>query len=420
MKILHISYSLNEQSAAYRLAEEQAINQRHKIYFMLARKSKSTFIESRRISPFLTSFIGFTSHLFDHFLRRCFVRSDEVFSISINLPLKNFIFSRLVYKTNPDIIHIHWGGYSFITPSLLAKLSVFKGSRLIVTTHDYYYFTGGCHIPMDCPEHSNNCQSCPMARSLIGKKWISKNRNRINKLFLNTKTRFVTPSFYSNNYLKSSFKYIKSEVIANTVGNFYLLDRLSLKQVFIEFKQYRSLNNNIPTILVVGLKKSLHENKGADIILELVQRMIENKILFNIITVGEFLQLNITGTHLHFMDRSVDEMKQLYTIADICIVASRYETFSQVTLESIQFGTPVVAFDLTGPKDIINHGISGFLVPSFNIDVFCNTVFEKLDYKYLNEDLMIEAALNTSYKFSPSNIALMYQELYLNVSISNI
>jgi glycosyltransferase involved in cell wall biosynthesis len=253
-----------------------------------------------------------------------------------------------------------------------------------------------------------------MAKNLIGKKWISKNRNRINKLLLNNKTSFVSPSSFSNNYLKSSFKYIKTQVIANTVGNFYLLDRLSLKQVFIDFKQYRSFNNNIPTIIVVGVKKSLHENKGADIILELVQRMNENKIPFNIITVGEFLQLNIIGTHLHFMDRSVDEMKQLYTISDICIVPSRYETFSQVTLESIQFGTPVVAFDLTGPKDIINHGISGFLVPSFNIDKFCNRVIENLDYKFLNEDLMIEAALNTSDKFSPSKIALKYQELYLN------
>ena len=414
MKILHISYSLNEQSAAYRLAEEQAINQGHKIYFMLARKSKSTFIESRRISPFLTSFIGFTSHLFDHFLRKCLVCGDEVFSIGINFPLKNWIFSRLVYKTNPDIIHIHWGGYSFITPVFLAKLSIIKGSRLIVTTHDYYYFTGGCHIPMDCAEHVNNCQSCPLAKNLIGRKWISNNRNQVNKLLTNNKTTFVNPSFYSNNYLKTNFKYIKTQVIANTVGNFYLLDRLSLKQVFINFKKYRSLNINIPTILVVGVKKSLHENKGADIILELVQRMNENKIPLNIITVGEFLQLNIVGTHLHFMERSVEEMKQLYIIADICIVPSRYETFSQVTLESIQFGTPVVAFDLTGPKDIINHGISGFLVPSFNIDLFCNTVIEKLDYKYLNEDLMIEAALNTSDKFSPSKIALKYQELYLN------
>ena len=123
MKILHIAYSLNEQSAAFRLAEEQAINQGHQIYFMLARKSTSSFVESRRIFPFLTTLIGVTAHLIDHILRKCFVSSDEVFSIGINLPLKNWIFENLIYRIRPDVIHIHWGGYSFITPSFLTKLS---------------------------------------------------------------------------------------------------------------------------------------------------------------------------------------------------------------------------------------------------------------------------------------------------------
>jgi glycosyltransferase involved in cell wall biosynthesis len=414
MKILHISYSLSEQSAAYRLAEEQAINQGHQIYFLLARKSTSSFVDSRRIFPFLTSIFGFTSHLIDHILRKCLVRTDEVFSMGINLPFKNKIFEKLVQSINPEIIHVHWGGYSFISPSFLAKLTKYKNSRLIVTTHDYYYFTGGCHIPMDCPEHIKNCQSCPMAKNLIGKKWISDSRNRINKLLSNTKISFVSPSFYTNNYLNSSFNYIKSEVIANTVGNFYLPDRLSLKNTFIEFKKYRDLNNNIPTIIAVGVKKTKKNNKGADIILELVQKLSEIKLPFNIITVGEFLQLNVIGTHIHFMNRSVDQMKQLYAIADICVVPSRYETFSQVTLESIQLGTPVVAFDLTGPKDIIIDGLTGFLVPSFKIDEFCIKVIENINYKLLNEDILTEAALNTSDKFSPSKIALKYQELYLN------
>ena len=138
MKILHISYSLSEQSAAYRLAEEQAINQGHQIYFLLARKSRSSFVESRRIFPFLTSFFGLTSHLIDHILRKWLVRTDEVFSIGINLPFKNKIFEKLVQSINPDIIHVHWGGYSFITPIFLAKLAKKNNSRVIVTAHDYY------------------------------------------------------------------------------------------------------------------------------------------------------------------------------------------------------------------------------------------------------------------------------------------
>ena len=141
--------------------------------------------------------------------------------------------------------------------------------------------------------------------------------------------------------------------------------------------------------------------------------MNQHKIPFNIITVGEFVQLDIIGTHIHFENRTLEQMKQLYTLADICILPSRYETFSQVTLESIQLGTPVVAFDLTGPKDIIKNGLSGFLVPSFNIDQFITTVIKNLNFKFNNEDKVIELALNTSDEFSPNNIAVKYQELYL-------
>ncbi len=414
MKILHISYSLNEQSAAYRLAEEQAVNHGHHINFMLARKSTSSFVDSRRVYPFITSVFGFTGHLIDYVLRKFLIRSDEVFSIGINLPFKNWIFDSLIHRIRPDVIHLHWGGYSFITPLLLSKLSKYDNSRLIVTTHDYYYFTGGCHIPMGCQKHNDDCKNCPIAKNRLGEKWISLTRNRINKLLSNTKISFVAPSFYTNNYLSTRFKSINSEVIANTVGNFYLQDRILLKNLFVEFKKYRFLNNNVPTLMVVGVKKSFNQNKGADIILELVKNISKNRRQFNIVTVGEFMQLDISGTHLHFNSRTVEEMKQLYTIADLCVVPSRFETFSQVTLESIQLGTPVVAFDLTGPKDIIIDGLSGFLVSSFNIDQFCNTVIENMNYKILNEDILTEAALNTSVKFSPSLIAFKYQDLYLN------
>ena len=96
----------------------------------------------------------------------------------------------------------------------------------------------------------------------------------------------------------------------------------------------------------------------------------------------------------------------------MCVVPSRYETFSQVSLESIQSATPVVAFDLTGPLDIIQNGISGFLVKSFKVDDFFSTIKENLNYKLNNKEVVIQSALNTSNKFSPSQVATKYQSIY--------
>jgi glycosyltransferase involved in cell wall biosynthesis len=201
-------------------------------------------------------------------------------------------------------------------------------------------------------------------------------------------------------------------VIPNTVGNSYLLNKMELDKIFSAYKQYRFSNKNIPTILSVGIKNSSDQNKGSDILFELMNIMYNVGVVFNLITVGEYLNLEISGTHLHFKHKNIEEMKQLYAIADLCIVPSRFETFSQVTLESIQLTTPVVAFDLTGPRDIIRNGFSGFLTVPFNVDEFCKTIIENLNYKFTNEEKMIEYALITSSQFSPMAVALMYQDLY--------
>lgn len=416
MRILHIAYSINEQSAAYRLAEEQALQKGNQIFFLLARKSTSSFIETRRVFPILTSFIGIFSHLIDYIFNKCLVQSGEVFSIGINYPFKNRILKYLILNTKIELIHIHWGGYSFITPVLLRELSRKKNIKVVVTAHDYYYFTGGCHIPMNCPEFKNNCSNCPISKNSIGKRWIYNNRKIVNVIWSNDNITLIAPSTFTRSYIESSIYRVKCNLIPNTAGNIYKIDKTYLYNNFEKFKQYRLLNNNIPTILVVGLKSSLRQNKGNDIILELTNRLFLNSNHVNVITVGEFINLNIHGTHIHFNSRTNNEMQQLYFHVDLCIIPSRYETFSQVSLESILCSTPVVAFDHTGPVDIIEADISGFLVKSFDLNDFYRKVTENLNYKVMNEDIVIQSALNASLKFAPATVAYQYQDIYQNSS----
>lgn len=412
IKILHIAYSINEQSAAYRLAEEQALQKSNQIYFLLARKSTSSFIETRRLFPTFTSFIGIFSHLMDYIFNKCLVQSGEVFSMGINMPFKNIILKYLILKSKPQVIHIHWGGYSFITPKLLLELSRNTNIKVVVTTHDYYYFTGGCHIPMNCAAYLNNCINCPISKNSIGRNWVESNRRFVNKLLDKANIIFVSPSKFANNFIKRNRPNLISDIISNTAGNIFCIDSSQLNEGFELFERYRLSNNNVPTLLIVGVKKSLRQNKGNDIVLELFSRFSNNGLNINIITVGDFLELDVIGTHIHYNKRTIKEMQKLYFHVDLCVVPSRYETFSQVSLESIQSATPVVAFDLTGPLDIIQNGISGFLVKSFKVDDFFSTIKENLNYKLNNKEVVIQSALNTSNKFSPSQVATKYQSIY--------
>lgn len=56
-----------------------------------------------------------------------------------------------------------------------------------------------------------------------------------------------------------------------------------------------------------------------------------------------------------------NKLPSIYSSADLLILPSKFDTFSCVVLESISCGTPVVAYNTKGPKDIIIHDRCGFL-----------------------------------------------------------
>lgn len=60
------------------------------------------------------------------------------------------------------------------------------------------------------------------------------------------------------------------------------------------------------------------------------------------------------------------ELPYYYSAADLLILPSRFDTFSLVVLESLSCGLPVIAYKSKGPKDIIEHQVSGYLASSKN------------------------------------------------------
>lgn len=55
-------------------------------------------------------------------------------------------------------------------------------------------------------------------------------------------------------------------------------------------------------------------------------------------------------------------LPEIYSSADILLLPSRFDTFSCVVVEAMACGLPVIAYNSKGPKDIIQNGISGYLV----------------------------------------------------------
>jgi glycogen(starch) synthase len=82
----------------------------------------------------------------------------------------------------------------------------------------------------------------------------------------------------------------------------------------------------------------------------------------------------LTARHATYRDRihftgwlSPEDVYRWYSLADVLVVPSRYEPFGMVVLEGMLHGLPVIAADVGGPADILEHGRTGLLFPPRNV-----------------------------------------------------
>jgi glycosyltransferase involved in cell wall biosynthesis len=55
------------------------------------------------------------------------------------------------------------------------------------------------------------------------------------------------------------------------------------------------------------------------------------------------------------------ELAKYYADADVFVFPSRWDTFGIVMIEAMACGTPVAAYSVVGPKDVIDQGITGYM-----------------------------------------------------------
>lgn len=82
-----------------------------------------------------------------------------------------------------------------------------------------------------------------------------------------------------------------------------------------------------------------------------------------VVGVGPSLeQLQQKYQDVHFVGSKFGtELAEYYASADVFVFPSLTDTFGVVNIEAIACGTPVAAYPVTGPKDIITQGINGYL-----------------------------------------------------------
>lgn len=307
-----------------------------------------------------------------------------------------------INKLNPDIVHLHWVCNAMLSIEDIAKID----SPIVWTLHDNWAFSGGCHNMQTCPNHNHNSHNCEIAFNSIFKR---KRKAYLKKQDL----AIVSPS----NWLYELAS--KSELL-NDKRNFTIPNPLDTEAFRpLDMKHARKiwdLPKNKKIILCGALNISSDSNKGLAYLKEAWNQL--NNPLCELVIFGNDKinnnNLGFKGT-VRFVGRIQNEkdLNTLYSAADVMIVPSKQENFSNVILESLSSGTPVIAFDVGGNGDLILHNKNGYLVKPFDIKDLINCI--NLTLCNSNpQDMRSYARSRVEHLFHPDTVAQSYKAMYIN------
>lgn len=104
-------------------------------------------------------------------------------------------------------------------------------------------------------------------------------------------------------------------------------------------------------------------------------------------------------------------LSEIYADSSIYVMTSRLEGFGLVLLEAKSFNLPTIAFDCpSGPEEIIDNNISGFLIPAFDIQAMADKI-ELLINDHSKRLEFASNAKNNLYKFSKDTFILRWENI---------
>lgn len=334
-------------------------------------------------------------------------RSKTLFSTSL-LGFSNFIDK--INEINPDIVHLHWVCGGMINIKHLSSIK----APIVWNCQDMWPLTGGCHYDEECKGYEKKCGNCVVLKS--------NNKNDLSRFVFNNKLRsynkissltIVGVSQWIAGCAKESGLFAKREIV--NIPNCFDTDLF--KPIDSNFSKRLFGIPQDKKIILFGAMNSLGDpRKGAIELFSAINRLdIENTVLVIAGSSKPKIDLNLKY-ETYFISPIKDEilLPIMYNVADVMIVPSLQENLANSILESLSCGIPVVAFDIGGNKDMIEHKRNGYLANRFDSQDMADGikwVLEGGDYKNLSK-YSREKVMN---EFDQKVVSKKYIELYEDI-----
>ena len=255
---------------------------------------------------------------------------------------------------SPDVVHLQNLHSNYINLKLLGNYIKSNNIATVITLHDCWFFTGKCtyFIASNCNKWMNGCGKCPQLHTDnvnptlffdTTKKCLKDKQNWFAK---NEKLGVVGVSQWITSEAKKSI-YKENEItcIYNWVdqGIFYYHKNANAAELKLPRKK-----------IVLMVSTNLSEIKGYKELIYLSNNLTEE---FQLVYIGNnkanlFIPENVI--YIKHTD-SAEQLAEYYSIADVCVNTTKYETFGMVTAEAMSCGTPVIVYRNTASPELVGN-----------------------------------------------------------------
>lgn len=202
--------------------------------------------------------------------------------------------------------------------------------------------------------------------------------------FYNQCDEVWTVSKYAAKTLKSYGYKGKIQVVSNGIN----ISRITNKQVLLAKKQF-NIDTKKPTLLYVG---QINWKKNIELIIKACSLLSKNNIDYNLLLVGQgphekdvvskCKQLDIIGNTIFTGPiKNQELLNGLYSLADLFVFPSDYDTYSMVVREAAVASTASVVLKNSAPSEPIIDGVNGFICNNN-----ANSLFNVLKNNILDRD----------------------------------
>lgn len=314
-------------------------------------------------------------------------------------------------EIDPDIINLHWVCNGYLQIETLPKFN----KPLVWTLHDLWPFTGGCTYNQGCEKFQDACGDCPQL--LSGKsqdlsRWVWQRKQ---KAWANLNLTIVATSNWMADCARASslFRHLRIETIP--LG----LDTDTYKPIDKQFaRKLLNLPQDKQLVLFGAIDATSDPRKGFELLLPALQQLSSSGwqdrlelVVFGSDRPKQPIELGFPAHYLGFIHDDI-ALALVYAAADVTIVPSTQEAFGQTASESLSCGTPVVAFDTTGLKDLVEHQHDGYLATPFEVEDLATGIGWVLEDQERYQKLRDRAREKSLCEFAAATQAHRYLSLY--------